>query len=137
MVIVGSLFALNYIISPFVIGIPRLEDWLRPREEVPFSASAWSTETFESGLRYPMAQYLISKEKLIGLSKEKIIEQLGKQNYHSTNLNYEVLLYELAPQDMYPADSWLFPKRLLNIGSWMLVIEIKNGVAMSCRIDGS
>ena len=132
------LFLANYVLSPLIIGIPRLESVCRPRFKSGFNVDKWKSASYDSGVRYIMANGLLANDKLVGLSKEQVIELLGNPTRRSTNnVDEELLHYELASQQQYPASFWLYPRLFPNVESWVLIVKVNRGSVVSGSIIGS
>ncbi len=135
--VVVLIYVINYVAGWLIIGTPRLERVCRPKCAVPFDSERWKSATFHSGLRYPMAQHLLNSKSLEGLTVEQVLNRLGLPSARSQTSSGEILCYELAPQYKYPAESWLYPWLFVNVESWVLHIEVKNGVVVGVDIHGT
>lgn len=134
---VGAVFVVNYVVSLLVIGIPTLEVAMRPGVSVRFDSESWKSAAYDSGCRYPMAQELVASNRLLGKTTERVLVELGPPDRRWKQEASDILIYALAPQQKYPASSWLYPRMFPNIGSWELWIEVTNGVVARCKINGS
>lgn len=126
-----------YVLLPLGITFPRLASACRPRVASPFYSDRWKAATFESGVRFPMANELIRTKALLGLSEGRLMEMLGEPHYRTVGQGQHgsvLYVYELAGQSQYPAVCWLYPWVCPNISSWALVIECRNGVVVKVWI---
>jgi hypothetical protein len=134
----GVLLVANYVLSPIIIGLPRLASACRPSVKSAFNSGAWKAANVDSGIRYGMANQLIQNRALIGLAEEHVIELLGKPTRRSVNQgDGDLFEYELAAQQQYPASCWLYPRLFPNVESWVLVIRLKNGLVAEVSIRGT
>lgn len=133
--IIGYCFCCTVLIA--IVGIPTLQARFRPRPNMDFDADRWKSATFESGLRYPMAEDLARTGRLLGLDRESLLSILGPANRHQTNGNQITFFYELASQSMYPSRTWFLPWIFSNTESWVLQITLTDGKVENCQTGGS
>jgi len=129
--IIGVFYLINYCIGIF--NIPKLEFDCRPKEKTAFDSVVWSKATYDSGIRYSMANDLLEKKYLNGMTKELVIELLGPPKWNEL----EMLSYEIAAQAKYPASSYFYPFLFFNTDSWLYKIQLSNGIVVKCTIKGS
>jgi len=137
LVIMWLIFGVNYIVGLVFIGVPTLELAFRPRRSVPFESESWRSATFASGTRYTMAQDLILSDRLRGMTTAEVLAMLGPPVRWRRSEFVEILTYELAAQQQYPARSWLYPWLFPNTGSWELDVVLSNGIVTQTRIRGA
>ena len=70
--LLAALYALNYFVTPEVIGVTRLEELARPRGRLDFNASRWQELRQAPGQRYEMVDSLLSAKVLIGVDTTQV-----------------------------------------------------------------
>ena len=126
---VAVLYAVNYIFTPEIVGITKLETFFRPKGELKFESETWKQKQPSSwGERYGMVDDLIRTHLALGRSQQEVEALLGKPDIAAPLDGGEVILcYALASQKDYPARSILFPGRLGNLEPWILRLRFRDG----------
>jgi hypothetical protein len=135
--LISGLFLINFVISPFLVGIPKLTEICRPRITSEFTAEKWKRATADAAARYAMANSLVASRALVLASEARVYELLGTPKHRSSSGDLLILDYELAPQEQFPASCWLYPKFFPNIEMWVLRISLSNGVVNHFSVTGS
>lgn len=88
--------------------------------------------------RFRMANYLVRKGILQGLTQQTVIDMLGLPDRVWTQDDVVYLAFELCPQSAFPARSKVFPGFVfLNIDSWALEIVIQRSKVAQVRVKGT
>jgi hypothetical protein len=138
---VGCLFGGLAIIYGFIVlalivwAPPDLENWFRPRLGEPFSKALWDSTRFGDARRYRMADNLVRARHLIGKSEQDVRDLLGKPSSEDHH-GMEILIgYNLVSQKDLPARCKFLPDFLfLNMETWLLEIQVEDGVVKAVRI---
>lgn len=123
------LYGLNYVFTPDIVGITKLEVFFRPRGELQFDSDKWKKTPPGGGERYKMVDDLLSKQLLLDRSPEEIKSLLGEPDIAALEDGEPAMYYMLGSQKDYPSRSLLFPGGLGNLENWTLAVRFRNGRA--------
>jgi len=121
-----ALYALNYYLTPKVVGYWPLAVACRPAIEKQFDTAAWSEAEPGDKIRFPMANNLLKAGALNGSSTDEVKTMLGRPLYEQRFEGGLRWRYLLDSQRDFPAGSWLYPKLFKNSGDWSLVVIFMN-----------
>lgn len=129
-------YAANWMFTPELVGVVKLECIFRPRYKMPFDPDKWRNhENVKWGVRYEMVDQLLEKNFGGQLTLDKVYKLLGAPNIKSTRPSGEIdLMYNLGSQETYPSRSILFPGRLQNVELWVLMIRIRSNSVVSVKV---
>lgn len=122
-----ALYAVNYLLTPRIVGPHRLEVWFRPKGAAQFDRAVWASRLGTSGRRYEMVDDLLKTYLRPGLTREQVEDLLGKPDGAEEKEGEVCVYYSLARQRDYPARSILFPGRFWNWEVWVLRIRFREG----------
>ncbi len=130
------LYGANWMFTPEVISVTKLESFFRPKGKLQFDSNKWKQKQPSSwGERYEMVDDLLRKQLRPGLSRQQVDDLLGKPDVDAPRGAGEVeLSYSLASQKDYPARSVLFPGRLENLELWILLLRFRDGKLYSMEV---
>lgn len=117
-----GVYALNYFVTPDLVGIAELEVSCRPRGTARFDSDIWRQASASSGNRYQMVDDLLATEKVIGLDSTQIAKLLGKPDLVSDKDGEKLLFHILGDQRTHPSKSVWFPGLFPNNDRWMLYL---------------
>jgi len=130
------LYGANWMVTPEVVGVTKLESVFRPQGKLAFDSNKWKQKQESPwGERYEMVDDLLRKQLRLGLSRQEVEELLGKPDVDAPRGAGELeLSYSLASQKDYPARSVLFPGRLENLELWILLLRFRDGRLYSIEV---
>jgi hypothetical protein len=113
-----------------------LEILFRPRGNAAFDRNIWS-KNVEGGIRYEMADSLISSNLLLGKKRSQVEELLGSPMYTVEGASHGDfrLTYMLSLQHSHPARFFLLP--FIGRGNsdcWILCVEFKGHLVASVYV---
>lgn len=131
-----AVYAANWMFTPEVVSVTKLESIFRPKGKLPFDSNKWKQKQASSwGERYQMVDDLLRKQLRVGLTRQEVENLLGKPDVDAPRGDGELeLSYSLASQKDYPARSVLFPGRLENLELWILLLRFRDGRLYSIEI---
>jgi len=135
-VAVVVLYGANYVFTPEIVGVTKLESFFRPKGDLQFDHDKWRQKQAASwGERYKMVDDLLRNQPLSGRSQQEVEDLLGKPDIAAPRDNREIELhYTLASQKDFPARSVLFPGRMGNSELWILLLYFRDGRLYSASV---
>ena len=129
-----TLYAINYFVTPDLVGIVKLEERCRPRGKLKFDSGTWKNATPASGKRFEMVDDLLAEGALTNVDANQIEGLLGKADIVTNQQGEQQLVYMLGDQRAFPASSIWFPYLFANLDRWMLEIRLRNGKAYFAKV---
>jgi hypothetical protein len=130
----AALYAVNYFVTPDLIGVVKLEEHCRPRGKLKFDSENWKQAAPTSGKRFEMVDNLLASGLLLNLDATQVETLLGKADIVSDQQGEKQFVYLLADQRAFPAKSVFFPGFFANLDQWMLEIRLRDGKTYLARV---
>ena len=129
-----ALYGINYLVTPDLVGKNDLEIFFRPVYQRAFESETWKRSSPESGVRYEMADSILTSRVIIGLDIVAVQNLLGKPDLRDNEQGEERCFYVLGGQRAYPSRSIWFPGLFPNQDHWFLEIRFREGKVQSATI---
>lgn len=129
-----ALYAVNYFVTPDLVGITKLEEQCRPHGQLKCDSETWKQTAPTSGKRFEMVDDLLAAGALISLDASQVESLLGKADIVSDQQGEKQFVYVLGDQRAYPARSIWFPRLFANLDRWMLEVRLRNGKAYFAKV---
>jgi hypothetical protein len=134
LVLLPTLYVVNYFVTPDLIGVTKLEERCRPRGKLKFDSEAWKQAAPTSGKRFEMVDDLLKRDTLLNLDANQVENLLGKADITSEQQGEKRFVYVLGDQRAYPARSIWFPRLFANLDRWMLEVRLRNGKVFFVKV---
>ncbi|MCX8156728.1 MAG: hypothetical protein N3J91_09825 [Verrucomicrobiae bacterium] len=134
LVLLPTLYAANYFVTPNLIGVTKLEERCRPRGKLKFDSETWKQAAPTSGRRFEMVDDLLKADTLFNLDANQVENLLGKADIVSDQQGEKQFVYVLGDQRAYPARSIWFPRLFANRDRWMLEVRLRNGKVSFAKV---
>jgi hypothetical protein len=129
-----ALYAVNYFVTPDLVGVIKLEERCRPLGKLKFNSGIWKQATPSSGKRFEMVDDLLAAVTLINLDTNQVENLLGEPDIVSDQQGEIQFVYVLGDQRKYPARSIWFPCLFANLDRWMLEVRLRNEKVYFARV---
>lgn len=133
-IVLVMLYALNYLVTPILVGRNNLELHCRPAGNREFESEAWKDLRGGGDPRYEMVDDLLASQSLAGRTESEIDLILGPPDSVTMTNGATMRVYYLAAQRRFPAKSVFFPGLFPNHEAWMLKIYFREGRAMTAKV---
>jgi len=130
------LYCMNWLFTPEIVGIVKLEEFYRPKGRLKFDPEKWCAPSY-FGQRYEMVDDLLQRCLPLGLSREEVESLLGPPHLVQLLEEDTLVWYELGWRRDYPSRSIFFPGRLINVETWLLELRFRDGRLYAARVTES
>lgn len=129
-----TIMVIAYFVVTFLIGIPRITSWCRPKDKLPFKSEIWLESQIGTN-RFMLANDLVANERLKNISRQEVDEILGTPKGYD-KISGDSIAYHLCNQEIMPARNFLFSYLFANTEMWVLVIEFDDMRVSNYYIEG-
>jgi len=103
-----TLYAMNYLVTPDLIGVTKLDELCRPRGKLKFDSETWKQAPSTSGIRFEMVDDLLKTDAFLNLDANQVKSLLGNADIVSNVQDEKQFVYMLGDQRACQARSIWF-----------------------------